>query len=181
MKLISWIVAAVAGGALLAGVAPAQTESSGVDKLYIFDCGHGVGPDQARWSPGVNVGKPLEISDSCYLIHHAQGYLLWDTGIPDALAATPEGQPASGSAPAWRRPKTLGGAARRDRRQALRHPLRRDLAHPSGSCRQCRAVPDRDGAHPEGGVRLGLRLAEAAFCPETAVLAGSPGHEARRR
>src|ERR1700719_4391785 len=93
VKLISWIVAAAACAALSTGTAHAQTGSSGVDKLYILDCGHGVGPDQARWSPGVNVGKPLEISDNCYLIHHAQGWFLWDTGVAEAIAAMPNGQP----------------------------------------------------------------------------------------
>jgi hypothetical protein len=34
--------------------------------------------------------------DNCYLIKHAQGWMLWDTGLTDALAAQPEGQkPAS--------------------------------------------------------------------------------------
>jgi N-acyl homoserine lactone hydrolase len=112
LKLISWMVVALSYAALscvlLWGEAAyAQPGSSGVDALYVLDCGHGIGPDQARWSPGVNVGKPLEISDNCYLIHHTQGYLLWDTGIPDALAAAPDGPPAAGSAPVWRRPKTL--------------------------------------------------------------------------
>ena len=35
-------------------------------------------------SPGVNVGKPLELSDNCYLIRHGAHWLLWDTGYPDA-------------------------------------------------------------------------------------------------
>ncbi len=107
MKLVSWMVAAVVGAALSANATLAQTGASGVDKLYVLDCGHGASPDQSRWSPGINVGKPIEISDNCYLIHHAQGYLLWDTGIADAIAAMPDGQPAAGNAPSWRRTKAL--------------------------------------------------------------------------
>ena len=59
---------------------------SGVDKLYILNCGEGVAGDISRWSPGVNVGKPMDFVDNCYLIHHTQGWLLWDTGVTDAIA-----------------------------------------------------------------------------------------------
>src|SRR3954463_8184809 len=82
---------------------PAMAQS-GVDRFYVMDCGNARAPDQARWSPGVNVGQPIDIVDHCYLIHDAQGYMLWDTGVPDALAGTTE--PAPGPIP-WRRTKTL--------------------------------------------------------------------------
>ncbi len=75
--------------AVALGIGPAS--AAGVDKLYVLDCGHISAPDQSRWSPGVNVGVPIELSDNCYLIHHAQGWFLWDTGLPDAMAATPDG------------------------------------------------------------------------------------------
>jgi len=71
------------------GALPAA--AAGVDKLYVLDCGHISAPDQSRWSPGVNVGVPIEVSDNCYLIHHAQGWFLWDTGLPDAIAEKAEG------------------------------------------------------------------------------------------
>ena len=29
-----------------------------------MDCGHSAAVDQSRWSPGVNVGKPIELSDN---------------------------------------------------------------------------------------------------------------------
>jgi N-acyl homoserine lactone hydrolase len=93
----------------LAQPASAQADNTGVDRLYVLDCGVGHAPDQSRWSPGVNVGVPLDVSDNCYLIHHAQGYLLWDTGIPDAVAAMPDGLPGQNGSPTWRRPKTLAG------------------------------------------------------------------------
>jgi glyoxylase-like metal-dependent hydrolase (beta-lactamase superfamily II) len=80
----------------------------GVDKLYILNCGEGVAGDISRWSRGVNVGKPMDFVDNCYLVHHAQGWLLWDTGVTDAIAAMPEGQaPADPRMTHWRRPKTL--------------------------------------------------------------------------
>ena len=65
--------------------------SSAVDRLYIFDCGQGHAKDQSRWTVGFNVGKPIDISVSCFLIHHAQGYFLWDTGITDEVASMPNG------------------------------------------------------------------------------------------
>jgi glyoxylase-like metal-dependent hydrolase (beta-lactamase superfamily II) len=106
MKLMGLVVTAAAVAlALQAGFT--QTNASGVDKLYVFDCGVGHAPDQSRWSPGVNVGKPFDVSGNCYLIHHAQGYLLWDTGVTDAIAALPDGQPGQNGAPTWRRAKTL--------------------------------------------------------------------------
>src|SRR3984957_8377434 len=80
---------AMAACALALGSLPAS--AAGVDKLYILYCGEASATDQSRWSPGVNVGVPIELSDNCYLIHHAQGWFLWDTGLADAVAATPEG------------------------------------------------------------------------------------------
>jgi N-acyl homoserine lactone hydrolase len=86
----------------------AQAGKSGLERLYILDCGHGSAPDQSRWSPGVNVGKPIELVDNCYLIKHAQGWFLWDTGIADVIASLPNGQPAADPRGIhWRRPKTL--------------------------------------------------------------------------
>jgi N-acyl homoserine lactone hydrolase len=77
------IVLAIAGA--LAGPAAAQT----AERLYVMDCGHNAASDQSRWSPGVNVGKPIEFSDTCYLIKHGSRWLLWDTGFPDAVADAP--------------------------------------------------------------------------------------------
>jgi glyoxylase-like metal-dependent hydrolase (beta-lactamase superfamily II) len=86
MKLACLAIAAVA-----ATLNSLPAAAGGVDKLYILDCGQIDAPDQSRWSPGVNVGVPIQVSDNCYLIHHAQGWFLWDTGLPDAIAAKPDG------------------------------------------------------------------------------------------
>src|SRR3984893_1146710 len=87
--------------------ASAQTKSC-VNKLYILNCGEGVAGDISRWSPGVNVGKSMDFVDNCYLMHHTRGWLLWDTGVTDAIAAMPDGQaPADPRMTHWRRPKTL--------------------------------------------------------------------------
>ena len=88
--------------------ASAQGRKPGVERLYILNCGEGVAGDISRWSPGVNVGKSMDFVDNCYLIKHTEGWLLWDTGVADAIAAMPEGQrPADPRATHWRRPKTL--------------------------------------------------------------------------
>jgi len=98
------VIGIFAALALTATVAAAQ---SGVQRLYVLDCGINQGKDQARWSPGVNEGKPIEFSDNCYLIRHANGTLLWDTGIPDAVAAMPDGLVTANGAITQRRTKTL--------------------------------------------------------------------------
>jgi N-acyl homoserine lactone hydrolase len=81
--------------------------AAGVDRLYILYCGEAVGADQSRWSLGVNVGVPIELSDNCYLIHHAQGWFLWDTGLADTIAAKPEGVTAANGTLHLKRTKTL--------------------------------------------------------------------------
>ena len=48
--------------ATAAGPASAQSKS-GVEKLYIINCGEGVAADVAIWSPGVNVGKPQPFAE----------------------------------------------------------------------------------------------------------------------
>jgi N-acyl homoserine lactone hydrolase len=89
----------------------AQSKSEGADRLYVLDCGNGHAPDESRrWTPGFNIGKPIDISVSCYLIHHAQGYFLWDTGISDQVAALPNGWLPTNNAAVdilWTRSKTL--------------------------------------------------------------------------
>jgi len=85
----------------------AQTPA-GVDKLYVLNCGEGVAGDISRWSPGVDAGKSMEMSENCYLIHHAQGWLMWDTGIPDSIAAMPNGlAPSDPRAIHWHVTRTL--------------------------------------------------------------------------
>jgi len=93
--------------AALAWTAVAFGAGSGLERLYILDCGQNTGKDQSRWSPGVNEGKPIEFSDNCYLLRHAKGLLLWDTGVPDAVAAMPDGMVVANGAIVYHRAKTL--------------------------------------------------------------------------
>ena len=108
MKLANAFVVALLMVALSVVSSRAQSGKSGVEKLYILNCGEGVAGDISRWSPGVNEGKSMDFVDNCYLIKHAQGWFLWDTGIADAVAAMPNGlAPADPKAVSWKRPKTL--------------------------------------------------------------------------
>ena len=100
---------AIAAAVLVAGCAElSPTATTGVQRLYVLNCGEGVAGDIGRWSPGVNEGKSMAFVDNCYLIKHAQGWMLWDTGIMDAVAGMPDGlKPADPKATHWKRPKTL--------------------------------------------------------------------------
>ena len=80
-------VAALALGAC----ATTQDKSASVDRMYIIPCGENHTNDVSRWTPGVNVGKPGQFANHCYLIRHAKGLMLWDSGNPDRLAALPNG------------------------------------------------------------------------------------------
>jgi N-acyl homoserine lactone hydrolase len=81
--------------------------TSGLQRLYILNCGEGLAGDISRWS-GTDNGKSKEFVDNCYLVRHAQGWLLWDTGVPDAVTAMADGlRPADPRAVHWRRPRTL--------------------------------------------------------------------------
>lgn len=81
--------------AALLGVAAAtfggSVSAATVDRMYILECGEGRTSDVSIWSPGVDVGVAREFSDNCYLIRHGQDWLLWETGISDAVADKPEG------------------------------------------------------------------------------------------
>ena len=102
-RLKGALFAIVFGMVALPGICHAQ----GVTRLYIFDCGQGRAPDMSRWTPGLNVGTPWEVVDNCYLIRHPKGDLVWDTGVPDAVAAMPDGLGGQNGSPTWKRAKTL--------------------------------------------------------------------------
>ena len=155
----------------LAGL-PAAAQSGTADRLYVMDCGHNAATDQSRWSPGVNVGKPIELSDNCYLIKHGADWLLWDTGYPDAVADKPVTSPIGTAT----RAKTLAaqlaevGVKPTDIRYVA-------VSHTHGDhVGNVDMFPDLDAADPEARVRLGLRGRQ-----EAAVQGGAANPEARRR
>ena len=97
--------------AVILSVVAGSARAGDVDRLYVIDCGWAHAVDQSLWSPGVNVGVPIDFPDNCYLIHHTnEGYLLWDTGITDRLAGLPEGQYVQATGQTWHRTQTLVAA-----------------------------------------------------------------------
>jgi N-acyl homoserine lactone hydrolase len=98
------LLATVALAPLAAGA-----QAGKVDRLYDIDCGWAHITDQSVYSPGVNVGVPIDLSDNCYLIHHTTaGYLLWDSGITDRTTA--QGERGREPGMTWHRTQTLVAA-----------------------------------------------------------------------
>src|ERR1044071_9365265 len=58
--------------------------------LTRFECTNGAAPaDIGRFSDTMAYeGKKLQLTASCYLIRHADQYMIWDTGYPAAVAGT---------------------------------------------------------------------------------------------
>ncbi len=61
-------------------------------RLYVFDCGTIDVADVSLFHPGIGKGEHKRLANACYLVAHPKGTLLWDAGLPDALAQTPEGK-----------------------------------------------------------------------------------------
>jgi len=108
MNFVRTLAAVVAVLSLTATAGLAQNKGKVADRLYVLNCGEGVAGDISRWSPGVNEGKSMDFVDNCYLIRHGRVWMLWDTGVSDAIAAMPNGlAPADPRMTHWKRPKTL--------------------------------------------------------------------------
>jgi N-acyl homoserine lactone hydrolase len=90
MRWLHGLAALGVGLCAFATAASAQTDAA-VERLYVFDCGQIIIPDMAVVSPD-NAHAPGFMVDSCYLVKHGGDYLLFDTGIGDAVAAMPDGK-----------------------------------------------------------------------------------------
>lgn len=60
-------------------------------KLYVFDCGTIIVNELALFNAALPPGVQKTLSDTCYLVKHPKGTLIWDAGLPDALSALPNG------------------------------------------------------------------------------------------
>jgi N-acyl homoserine lactone hydrolase len=90
------------------GTAPARAgDMQNVQRMYVLYCGESDTKDVSVWSPGVDVGKPRDFSDSCYLIRHDKGWMLWESGISDTVADKPDGVVVGGGILTLRVRKTL--------------------------------------------------------------------------
>ena len=76
---------------LLASCAGIGSAPGSVERLYVIDCGENHVKDLSRWTTAADAGKPAVFTDNCYLVKHARGWMLWDSGNPDRLAALPNG------------------------------------------------------------------------------------------
>ncbi|MET0339754.1 MAG: N-acyl homoserine lactonase family protein [Polyangiales bacterium] len=76
---------------LSAGAAQASGTGASV-RLYTLDCGRIDTTDLSAFSDtGEYDGRGGSLSAPCFLITHAKGILLWDTGLGDEIAATQGG------------------------------------------------------------------------------------------
>lgn len=72
--------------------APTQAALPDTIKLYALDCGRIDMLDLDMFaSNGAFKGRTNKAIDSCFLIRHPQGDLLWDTGLPKKLHLLPKG------------------------------------------------------------------------------------------
>jgi N-acyl homoserine lactone hydrolase len=106
MKRVS-IIVTVAAGLFLTSASWAQSRGTGVDRLYILDCGLGHGNDLGyAFTNDIDEGVAHDDPVHCYLIHHAKGYFLFDTGISDYVASMPNGwQAGDARGVHWTRPR----------------------------------------------------------------------------
>jgi N-acyl homoserine lactone hydrolase len=81
------IAAALALAAPLTQAANPEVKSL---RVYAFDCGTVTVSDISVFN-GVDKNKEKVLTDSCYLIAHPKGTLMWDTGFSDKLATMPDG------------------------------------------------------------------------------------------
>jgi N-acyl homoserine lactone hydrolase len=103
----------IMAGAMAAGACASQSNNTAQNAaraaagpvLHVLDCGDVTLADKSLMSPGVDQGRTIDLKNTCYLVVHPRGTLLWDTGLPDALASMPQG--ASQGPFTMRRSKTL--------------------------------------------------------------------------
>ena len=63
-----------------------------IERLYPINGGLAVAPDRSAYTPGKWQGDQVSLSCNAYLIRRAGAWILWDTGIDDAVAAEAGGK-----------------------------------------------------------------------------------------
>ena len=63
-----------------------------VDRLYALSGGFAIAPDRDTYTPGEHSGRPITLPCNAYLIRRGDEWVMWDTGIADALALEPGGR-----------------------------------------------------------------------------------------
>jgi glyoxylase-like metal-dependent hydrolase (beta-lactamase superfamily II) len=84
--------AAPEGGAPAAEAAPAAAAEAPLLRLYAMECGRIDVLDLGVFDlGGAYAGQTKSLIDTCYLVRHPAGDLLWDAGLPDSINAAPDG------------------------------------------------------------------------------------------
>lgn len=86
------IPCSIAGAIACLAAVPVFAQAPAEVSLTRFECAGGAPPaDIGRFSDTMALeGKKLQLTASCYLIRHADQYMIWDTGYP-TTPATPSG------------------------------------------------------------------------------------------
>ena len=83
---------ALSAAVLLSACAGMVGRPASVERMYVIECGENHVKDLARFTGlEADKGRAQVFSVNCYLIKHARGWMLWDTGNADRLAAMPAG------------------------------------------------------------------------------------------
>lgn len=96
-RLINLIRIAVVGILILSLGAcvtapPAGSSAPSALQLYVFNCGTIDVADISVFHPGIGKDVQKRLTDSCYLIVHPKGTLMWDAGLPDSFITSPQGK-----------------------------------------------------------------------------------------
>lgn len=73
-------------------MAAASTSPATVERLYAINGGLAVAPDRSIHRPGKASGRPVTLPCNAYLLRHRGEWVMWDTGIDDAIAAESGGR-----------------------------------------------------------------------------------------
>jgi glyoxylase-like metal-dependent hydrolase (beta-lactamase superfamily II) len=76
-------------------------------RLYVFNCGDFLFPSVQNFGVGDNETTVRELVVPCYVIEHPKGTLLWDGGLPSAVADMPGWQRNPESGTQFRLQRTL--------------------------------------------------------------------------
>lgn len=90
--LLSLSLVLLAAGAFAAPPPAKPAPADDTVRLYALDCGRLDFKSLGMFSDtGDYDGRPGRIVTPCYLIRHPQGWMLWDAGLGDRLAQSPQG------------------------------------------------------------------------------------------
>jgi glyoxylase-like metal-dependent hydrolase (beta-lactamase superfamily II) len=91
---MAWRALSISVAVLALGACGAseQAPDAPAVQLYAMDCGRLSVTDAQMFSDeGAYDGQARELVDPCYLIRHPDGDLIWDAGLPDSMADSPDG------------------------------------------------------------------------------------------